>query len=387
MRTGNYFLGEKFNLTSRNHEEARRGGEMIRQSWLRRKLYNEKIGAKRRPHIKVRQRFKWLIETRADCLKKEFREIELSHKIGLSDIRRELTIIGSILHSGLSAICKNFTTFDTPLKHAADHIARCFENFDKRKDSLSKELREEYHGELKKLVGELRSYAKQLVETNYIQIERSTNLEKNIYDLSKLSVLLSDTLKILGAMVRKTDKKQKDKGEMQQVEESIFGFPEELLKEFTGQYKNSNENFERLFTSVTGSLSQVSDHIRDQSEINRALLRNIGKLSEGVSSMSESFKKWEKVVQIEESKTKKEKPVEQGAVQPDQRIDKKELLIDMLSKGFQGLKDQDERLVNQIKRMSDHLKILSKPKKAKKRSAIRKTVSDSRRMGEIIKHG
>ncbi len=390
---------------------------MIRHRLLRRAREIEKAKrTRRKPHLRLRERYKRLTESPLDRLSKEFKEVEQSLYIGLCGIRKEMKDVIYTLNSGLCEIEQHFVTFETPIESAAEKIARSFENFDKSKDILSKELQEEYHAELKKLVNELRSYAGQLVETNYIQIERSTKLEKNIYDLSTLTVLLNDTIKLLGALIRVDNKRMRGlltgqpandrnpaarkgirnffgriwgwffKKAPQEREaeaagnkksdaapDTVLGFPEGLLTEFTRQYKSSNENFERLFNSVTGSLSQVSEHICNQSEINRALLRSMGKLSDGINSMSESFKVLEKVVQPEEEKVE-----HHAAEQFEERIDKMDLLIDQLSEGFQGLKDQNELLVKKIKIMSDHLKLLSKPKKTKRRGYLRKTLRDSR---------
>lgn len=349
---------------------------MIRPSLLRRAREIEKAKRKKRKsHLKLREKFKWLINPPLERLSKEFKEVQQSLYIGLSGIRKELKDAVYTLNSGLWAIDQHFVTFETPIEKAAEKIARSFENFDKSKDILSKELRKEYHDELKILVEELSSYAGELVTTNDIQIKRSAKLEKDINDLSKLSVLLSDTLKIFGAMARKTDKKQKNKGENQKDEDFILGFSEELLKEFTGQYKSSNENFERLFNHVNGSLSKVTEYIQNQFESDRSLKRSIDELNGGIKSINESFKVLEKIVQHEEEK---EKAADQAAEQSEERIDKMDSLIELLSEGFQVLKDQNKLLVKKINIMSDHLKKLSKPKKTKIKSHLIKNFRDSR---------
>ncbi|MGD2087180.1 MAG: hypothetical protein PVH61_13435 [Candidatus Aminicenantes bacterium] len=386
---------------------------MIRQNFFRQ--INKAKRTRRKSHLKSRERHKWLIDSPVDRLSKEFKDVEQSLYIGLCGIRKELKEVAYTLNNGLGSIDQHFTAFETPIESAAEKIAGSFENFDKSKDILSKELREEYHAELKKLVVELRGYAHQLVETNNIQIERSTKLEKNICDLSTLTVLLNDTIKLLGALIRMDNRGKRTLLTVQAANEckpavrkgignffrriwrwffkkaarepeaeatgnknndeapdTILGFPEELLKEFTSQYKSSNENFEKLFNSINGSLSQVKEHIHNQSEIDRALLRKMEKVVDGINSMTESFKVQEKADQPGEEKEKVE---EHAAEQSEDRIDKMDLLIDLLSEGFQGLKDQNKLMVKKIKIISDqHLKLLSKFGNTKRKIRLRKHI-------------
>jgi uncharacterized phage infection (PIP) family protein YhgE len=386
---------------------------MIRQSFFRE--INKARRLRRKSHLKLREKYKWLIDSPVDRLSNEFKEVEQSLYTGLRGIRQELKNVTSTLDSGLVAINQHFTKFETPIEKAAEKISRSFENFDKSKDILGKELRKEYHDELKMLVDELSGYVGELVTTNEIQIERSTKLEENIDKLSKRTDLLNETINLLGVLARvpnqgkgammtgqpandgkppagrkgiinffrriwrwffgKSSREREaeaiDNKKSDEASDTILGFPEELITEFTKQYKSTNENFEKLFNHVNGSLSQVTEHIRDQSEINRALLRRIDKLSGGIDSMSESFKELkdslEKVVQPGE-----EKAEEHAAEQPGDRIDKMDLLIKQLSEGFQGLRDQNVLLGKKIKIMADHLKLLSKPKKSKIRGHLNK---------------
>jgi len=296
------------------------------------------------------------------------------------DIKEKLETIADRLEVGLAAIVQQFTAFDGPIKDAAEQIAMTFENFDKRTNTIAKELREEFvvqnkdiTAKLDNLCTNLENYSTQLIGTNSTQIDESRSLQESLCRVSLLIISLNDSLKILEGILQPKKKKGSDQ---------IVDLTNESLVEFSRQYGLINKNLEELFKNTGNILTQVAANIRKQSEISITVDKNTRYLCDNVFSMKGSFdvleKAMDKVIKSEEQMAEQSKQFAQFS----QNV---ESLMIQLVEGFQDIKKQNELLVKQNKILSDHLKLITKPKKGRSNTETKKSASHKKKGGKIDK--
>lgn len=263
----------------------------------------------------------------------------------------KLEEIAYTLKVELNGIAERFTTFETPINEAAELIAGTFDNFDKRTNSIARELRDEFVtqnntiiGKLGNLLAGLENYANQLIVTNRSQLQKSKTLEENLSNLSILINTLNESIKILEKILQPKKKKDKDR---------MIEITNESLTEFSRQYGLINRNLEELFINTRNILSQVSVNIRKQSELNQGLVKNTTYLCDNIFSMKASFdvleKAMERVIKSEEQMAEQTKQFAQFS----QKVDS---VMTQILECFKNQQNQNDLLIKEFNILSSHLK-------------------------------
>ncbi len=273
-----------------------------------------------------------------------------------AELIEKLETIAQKLEIGLAEISGNFTTFDAPIKNASERISMTFENFDKRTDSLARELQAEFTTQnkdnvarLENLCNYLEKYAGQLTAANRLQSERSETLSENVSILSGFINLLSESTNTLKEILQ-----PKKKGEKR-----ITKLTNESILEFSLKYKYINTNLELLFKNLNNILSHMSPHIKTQSAIFQELIKSTRHLDDHIFSMKAAFDKTEKAMEmiIETEKEKVDQAKEFAKF--GSKIDS---FMSQLLDGFKNMEHQNDVLIKEIKTMNNHLKSSPKQK-------------------------
>jgi hypothetical protein len=270
-----------------------RQNQQLRESYTHLRSYEEAF-------IEQRKNIDMKIQEVLDSAKKAYDSLSERNKEVLDTIGKplaeKLTDIQTSLQFELNNISKRFDTFDVPIKAAAERISTTHENFDKRTQTLTNELRIEFDAQQEKINQGLQEFFQRVenltetIKTGYAQQDEDKN---------QMVQTIADKFGEFDSRRQETDRVQAEQAKaleknLAELSASIRELPGAIGKS-EKPHRQRDDTLDKLtaWSDFSKQMKQLIQQLKEDSQArgkyNQAIDNNAQQMADAIRSLAKSI--------------------------------------------------------------------------------------------------